>query len=981
MQRTASPPPVDTWEDGAELVLEVNRRMLAALYTPEDERLTSAAAEALRSARRDPTPELLRALYPTPSPAPPVGVNRHSFDAASPPRFGFEDDPDGDMQDAVDPKELEQTAALAAQFAAESEEGEHSGSEDLPIHQLTYDWEYSSDDDDARFHDETSQSAPAAGAARTGRALATASSAAPPSQRRTQPASAVSSRVGQLVPGSVHSSSSSGRLVRTAASSNSSQLQVHDDSAGVLESTSGRVRGTIDAQREDHLTMAKKCFAGFKCLSSCRFRSNEDDSCLDYGLDRRFFLELNSQTYGYAASIHSQRDVKVAVHHAVWALRKPAGPGAPEERPYAIPSWRLGGPGGKEVCKAAFQAAIGGTDNSHRVAVQLTIAGRDPLHYRSYAMAAEVVKTANRRRSPRKEWAIQWWRRHLLWQDWLPNEMKIQYRGPFWDTVYNDFYLPEARRAALVLKRKQWMHHQKPAIEILQKQFYPAGADQTLTVTRSARHSKFPECTDCQEKRRAYKVTASNPTSTREQIAARHKDMVDHAALWQGDREKAYELRQAASVRRAWARYTVDDKCGSFWQSLPVGWEGRDTKGNAQSKYKFSVHANVLCGEGGVKRFTFVPKNVRTGANFGLTNLLFTILLGIETGSIAPHQKQLVRHTDGGPDNVSVVTHFVHWLLVYLGVFEEVIWFRFKAGHSHTEVADRLFAIIKLHFETDSRTRPEPIHDFPQLIKMLEKSFAGEAEASTFHWNFANFDFKRLMDEMKVVSNNSLIGISSKMVYKYSYSEALPDHGNVLVQYKSNIQWTGNAREAEYSPLRRVEKMMATGEDGETVEKVPCNESTAKGVRFVNKPPDLRMKPRLEPFEETKPGRDKTDPAKQCRSVLRARGGSLPEPAVEFWKCLAHLHEEIADQATRVPDMPYTVSTDTGAYNFDGSPKPWSAVIEKISLRFPRPLLGENPFHSAPAESWQAAKERAELASEAPGAPGARGGEGGLGHR
>ena len=79
---------------------------------------------------------------------------------------------------------------------------------------------------------------------------------------------------------------------------------------------------------------------------------------------------------------------------------------------------------------------------------------------------------------------------------------------------------------------------------------------------------------------------------------------------------------------------------------------------------------------------------------------------------------------------------------------------------------DRLFAIIKLLFETDSRTRPEPIHDFPQLIKMLEKSFAGEAEASTFHWNFANFDFKRLMDEMKVVSNNSLIGISSKMVYK-----------------------------------------------------------------------------------------------------------------------------------------------------------------------------------------------------------------------
>jgi hypothetical protein len=123
--------------------------MLAALYTPEDERLTSAAAEALRSARRDPTPELLRALYPTPSPAPPAGVNRHFLDAASPPRFGFEDEPDGDMQDAVDPKELEQTAALAAQFAAESEEGEHSGSEDPD--RRPNNWEHSSDDD-ARSH-------------------------------------------------------------------------------------------------------------------------------------------------------------------------------------------------------------------------------------------------------------------------------------------------------------------------------------------------------------------------------------------------------------------------------------------------------------------------------------------------------------------------------------------------------------------------------------------------------------------------------------------------------------------------------------------------------------------------------------------------------------------------------------------------------------------------------------------------------------
>eukprot|EP00966_Prymnesium_polylepis_P254277 5876523-Prymnesium_polylepis.1 len=34
------------------------------------------------------------------------------------------------------------------------------------------------------------------------------------------------------------------------------------------------------------------------------------------------------------------------------------------------------------------------------------------------------------------------------------------------------------------------------------------------------------------------------------------------------------------------------------------------------------------------------------------------------------------------------------------------------------------------------------------------------------------------------------------MVYRYKYCEELLEHGGVLVQYKSNIQWMGNCREA-----------------------------------------------------------------------------------------------------------------------------------------------------------------------------------------
>ena len=34
------------------------------------------------------------------------------------------------------------------------------------------------------------------------------------------------------------------------------------------------------------------------------------------------------------------------------------------------------------------------------------------------------------------------------------------------------------------------------------------------------------------------------------------------------------------------------------------------TKSNSKGRYKFAVHANVVCGESGHKLFTFVPKNM-----------------------------------------------------------------------------------------------------------------------------------------------------------------------------------------------------------------------------------------------------------------------------------------------------------------------------------------------------------------------------------
>ena len=88
------------------------------------------------------------------------------------------------------------------------------------------------------------------------------------------------------------------------------------------------------------------------------------------------------------------------------------------------------------------------------------------------------------------------------------------------------------------------------------------------------------------------------------------------------------------------------------------------------------------------------------GCNFGLTNLVMAIKRAKELNRLTINVDRLVRHTDGGPDNVAWVTHFFHWLLVYLGVFNEVLWFRFEAGFELSHVGGHLgstYRVVQLH--------------------------------------------------------------------------------------------------------------------------------------------------------------------------------------------------------------------------------------------------------------------------------------------
>ena len=262
----------------------------------------------------------------------------------------------------------------------------------------------------------------------------------------------------------------------------------------------------------------------------------------------------------------------------------------------------------------------------------------------------------------------------------------------------------------------------------------------------------------------------------------------------------ALKLKYESSRQDSDTLYENDDKCGSHWQCLPVNPTGRETKAGAKNQFEFSIQANVVFGEGGVQMFSVTPKTVPTGGNFGLTNFVMVLWRAKQLGRLNPHVTRLVRHTDGGPDNVALVTHLLHWLLVYIGAFQEMLWFRFEAGHSHTELSDRLFSVLKRLFASDNGSRVEGIGDFVELWHKLQNLLLRSVEFKELSWCLANWNFDVWFDGMGVLGSYSRI--SAVMVFKYEYDQKLWQHGGVRVTYKERLSATGaHSREAEFAPM------------------------------------------------------------------------------------------------------------------------------------------------------------------------------------
>ena len=744
-----------------------------------------------------------------------------------------------------------------------------------------------------------------------------------------------------------------------AASSSSTAL--------VVANTPTKTPTKLAEQRSSHIADLQQTGLSGKACGCKLALAKGHRSCLDV-FSKAQLSEFYCEGHGSLQSPRSKGQVLQELHKMIWALKVEVPDGRDATgRKYKVPAWTLRG---QTVCQTSWMSAYNYTRNGVRAHLALVLQGVGPAAEDGRRLAAQAMVRMKRVSAGRKDWATQWWFVHLQLHDFLPNESVIQVRGAPWQLVYDKQFIPMATQVRMECCKTTWMKARPTALRLLAKKYYPDRPETALKLKRSANHSRFAECNTCSTlKKRCgtyspnpkpptlvltrtttcgrYLALATNPNADKMAVDRAYQEVLQHNIEWGDDRAIALKFKFASSTAQSTTLYEGDDKCGSHWQGLPVDPTGRESKQAAKAVFQFSIQANVVYGRNGLSRFAITPKAVTTGGNFGLTNFVMALHRAKELGRLQPHVTGLYRHTDGGSDNLALVTHLFHWLLVYIGVFQSIIWFRFEAGHSHTELADRLFSILKQIFTTDNSSRVEGVGDFVELWVKLQDALKSTAERNELSWNLGNWDFDTWFADMGIAGNFSRM--SAVNVYKYEYDESLWKHGGVKVTFKERLSSKPpHGREAEWSPIVRVQRT-EYGPNGEAMQ-VDANVTDPVGVMFIRRPPDLRKEPPRESLNE-----EKQDLNKLCSSILKVRSTDLSGDSKAFWEGLGKFFER-ASSAEQIPTLPHTFEVPReGAepfrYTLNGTPRSLLPMLEGL-VRFERPLITWDLFTEAPPQEF-----------------------------
>ena len=743
-----------------------------------------------------------------------------------------------------------------------------------------------------------------------------------------------------------------------------------------VQSTRAIVSAALDpaatalAEQSQAPTIANR-YAGFRCSCS-------GGCCLD-----QLSGEELKAAYAYTlpkGPATSPSTVFEKLHGLLWNMKEPLAARNARGHSYKVTDWSYNK---KSLCREGWQTLMNGTAWCHRQALASVLRGVSPHDTATERGAKLMLHTQTRTEAEateKRRLTVDWLhRKFLCTMEFMPNENRIVLRGVGTTILHREQYTTSARKGGFYLSYKHFMRCMKAAAIACVEEEHGVmpGQSSKVRVSRSARHSKFPACTACDVLSKDYVTDAANPLADPQEVEQKLSKLLAHQKQFMADRTLARRLRCASYDPQSSTLYECDDKCGSFWCKCPVASGGRANKGNVKQVYEFAVQANVVCGPGGVMRLAIIPKTVTTGANFGLSTLLSSLYSAHLNKRLHPHVRCLLRHTDGGPDNVAKRTHIFHWLLVYVGCWEEVRWFMFDAGHSHTEIADRLFSLMKRLFETDSAaTVKGGITSFEDLEERLKSCFAKCPEMKEIVYHFANWDIDNWLKESVGVrlASDDLRLFSFDHVYRYLYVGALPcensegapsnmarEHGGVQVTYKANLSSAANNYyDCEWAPIRRVTEQASSGAD------VTANRTIPSGVVFVTNPPNLTVEPSRE--ETSEKHRDHGREA--IARVLKREdlSGDQCKRARAFWHALKHMHGNGLVES--VPTLPCTISAtadgetaavgtaegeaeagmDSGAYKFlfkGTAPTPMLPMLKRM-VRFPRPFITWDIFNSSP---------------------------------
>jgi len=140
--------------------------------------------------------------------------------------------------------------------------------------------------------------------------------------------------------------------------------------------------------------------------------------------------------------------------------------------------------------------AVGGTEKMHRTVLSCVLRGHGPgdaaaeVSMKKMLRNVEAVLDASGKRDNEKRgYAAHWWKNYLLLCDWLPNEERIQIRGPSYDFLHKHVYGEAAKQAGKYLSYKTWMGCKAEGL-VLVAALLKGSDPKRLRASRSARHSK-----------------------------------------------------------------------------------------------------------------------------------------------------------------------------------------------------------------------------------------------------------------------------------------------------------------------------------------------------------------------------------------------------------------------------------------------------------------------------------------------------------